>query len=62
MRQKKGVGVFVKEDTLPEPFRSQSVSEVSFTECIKYKNLVHISSVTHIFNPCAPFFSDQSKF
>lgn len=51
----------MKEDTLPESLRSTSVPEVSSSECIKYKNLVHTSSVTHIFNPCAAFVSEQSK-
>lgn len=62
MRQeKKGVGGFMKEEILPEALGSQSVPEVSSSECIRYKNLVHTSSLTHIFNPCAAFFSDQSK-
>lgn len=35
MRQeKKGVGVFMKEDTLPESLRSQSVPEVLSIACI----------------------------
>lgn len=45
----------MKEDTLLKSLRSQSVPEVSSSECIKYKNIACTSSVTHICNPCAMF-------
>lgn len=45
----------MKENALPESLRSQSVPEVSSSECIKYKHISCTSSVTYICNPCAMF-------